>query len=284
MKSELYGILGHPVGHTLSPFMHQAAYAALKMRAQYLAFDVPPSQLAEAVRGLLALGVRGANVTLPHKCEVLKAVDHLDASARLVGAANTLAFDRSEGVTGYNTDALGLLRSVCEAGWKVDGAKVLIIGAGGAARAAVYGMLEGGAERVIVGARRPEQALRLQQDFHAFASVRLQACTLESLSAHMQGAGVLVQATDATMDPEAGEQLAQRIDWQALPTSCKVVDVVYTPEHTAVLEKARLRGHAVLGGLGMLIHQGALAFELWTGRTAPVKAMREAAEAHRAAS
>jgi shikimate dehydrogenase len=276
--TDVYGILGWPVTHSLSPAMHGAAFAALGIDAAYVAFPVSPARLPEALRGLAALGIAGVNVTLPHKETVLPLLDAVEPDARTIGAVNTIVRD-GDRLIGTNTDAPGLVASLVESSVTLAGIDVVIVGAGGAARAAVVGLARAGAARIVVAARRFEQALALVADAHGTglgAAIEAHALdrTLEGPASH---ARLLVQATSATLagKPEA-TAFARSLPLGALPRDAVVTELVYRPRVTAVMREADRLGLRTVDGLGMLLHQGAIAFERWTERPAPLDAMRRA--------
>jgi shikimate dehydrogenase len=276
----VYGIIGWPVWHTRSPAMHAAAFEATGVDATYVAFAVPPDGLEDAIRGLAALGIRGVNVTVPHKERVVPLLDEVDDEARAIGAVNTISLERGR-LLGSNTDASGFVRALAEAGFDPQGVNAIIIGAGGAARAAVAGLARAGAAKITVAARRQAQAETLIGDVDTLGlDAELEAFALEKTPERaFKEARLLIQATSATLDdgPEA-HLFAASLPLQLLPKSAMVTDVVYTPRHTTVLARAETLGLATLDGLGMLLHQGAITFERWTGKPAPLEAMRTALE------
>ncbi len=280
--TDTYGILGYPVSHSRSPAMQNAAFRALGIDATYVTFEVRPEHLVDAVRGLEALSVRGANVTVPHKQAVIGCLEQVTREARAIGAVNTLV--RSEnGFVGHNTDAPGLARSLEEAGVVLSGAHVVVLGAGGAARATVVGLAERGASSIAICARRRDQAETLVRELSSVCGacrLSITALDTETMREVFGGATLLVQSTSATL-PSANdaEGFARSLPLEALPRDASVVDLVYKPRDTTVLRAARAHGLQVVDGLGMLLHQGALAFELWTGRRAPLDAMRAALDA-----
>lgn len=258
-QTRLVGLLGHPVAHSVSPQIHAAAFAAADVDAAYLAFDVTPQDLPAAVGGLRALRVLGANVTVPHKRSALMLVDACTSEAEAVGATNTL-FWQGDRLVGDNTDATGL-QTVLAALDVAPGTTAVLFGAGGAARAAAVALGRLGA-RVEVVARRPEAAgevarlaARVGADVGAVPDPRL-----------------VVNATPLGLH---GEALPER--FMALDTGQVALDLVYGPADTPFLAAARARGAVAEDGLGMLVAQAAGAFERWTGRSAPVEAMRRAA-------
>lgn len=255
--------------------MHNAAFKKLGIDAVYVRFEVHPDKLGDAVRGLSALGIQGANVTVPHKTEVMSLLDDLTPEARAIGAVNTLVRDDAQWI-GHNTDAPALARSLDEAGVVLPDTRVVVLGAGGAARASVVGLAQRGAARIVVAARRREQSEQLVTDLaHVCAPCELVASTLDeaSLRAAFSEANLLVQSTSATLMRDSASAFAASLPIDALPSDASVVDLVYKPRETTVLMRARARGLHCVDGLGMLLHQGALAFELWTGRTAPFEVM-----------
>ncbi len=271
------GVIGWPVEHSRSPAIHSAALAASGIDAVYLAFAVPPERLGSAIEGLRALGVVGANVTLPHKERVMAALDEVDATARAIGAVNTIVRD-GERLIGTNTDGAGLARSLSDSNVELEGARVLVVGAGGAARASVYGLAAAGAERVVVAARRKEAAERLVSGLSTKAE--LIAIDLNDEAAMRDASAssdILVQASSASLH-DAGGTFAAQLPIGSLRESATVVDLVYVPRETAVLKAAAARGLRTIDGLGMLVWQAALAFEHFFGVSPPIDVMRRAAE------
>lgn len=276
---DVYAILGFPVAHSRSPAMHNRAFQTLGIDACYVPFQVAPADLADAVRGLRALGVRGANVTLPHKTAIMPLLDALDPVAEHVGAVNTVLRD-GERLIGTNTDAEGLTRSLREAGVQLAGARAVVLGAGGAARASIVGLAQAGVRRIRVAARQPDRASALADDLRPkLAPAEISACSLEpaALAPAFADTDLLVQATSATLagSPEA-EPFARGLPLSSLPASAVVTDLVYKPIQTTLLRAAAALHLTTVDGLGMLLHQGALAFERWTGQVAPLGPMREA--------
>jgi shikimate dehydrogenase len=279
--TDVYGIFGFPVSHSRSPAMHNRAFSTLGLDAVYVPFAVKPEALADAVLGARALGLRGLNVTLPHKSAVMAHLDHVEADARAIGAVNTLYWQDGK-LCGKNTDAEGLARSLVEADVGLHGARVTVLGAGGAARATVVGLARAGATHITLAARRESEANALVDELRAL----LTPCTLTAsglseplLRAAFASTDVLVQATSATLDngPNA-LSFVSALPLSALPAQAVVTDLVYKPRVTRIMYVAEQRGLRTVDGLGMLLHQGALAFESWTGQAAPVAAMRDALE------
>lgn len=280
----LVGLMGWPVTHSLSPAMHNAAARALGLDLAYVPLPVAPGMVGEAVRGLAALGFLGANVTVPHKQAVLPLLDELDSAAQAIGAVNTIRVlrggengpHRQITLQGTNTDAPGLVADLQAQGLVPGGRDCLVLGAGGAARAAVYALAREGA-RVHLFARRAEQAAQVAALVTSHLSaVRVWAHHWDELPvfvAALQGP-LVVNATPLGMAPHEAVS-----PWPAglpFPAGSFVYDLVYSPPETALLRQARDEGCDGSNGLGMLLHQGALAFEMWTGIRPDVAVMRQA--------
>lgn len=267
-------LLAHPAGHSLSPEMHNAAFEALGIDAVYRAVDVPPVALADRVAELREPETFGANVTIPHKEAVIPLVDRLTDAATAIGAVNTIV-NRGGELLGDNTDAGGFLRALAEGGIPARGADALVLGAGGAARAVVYGLLTAGAEVVHVYNRTPSRAAALAAELAAVGNVRV--VTDDRLGMVGRASSLLVNATSVGMSGHASQgELPCPAD--ALPDGGAVVDIVYRPAQTPLLLEAGSRGLITQNGVAMLVHQGAAALEQWTGRAAPISVMRRALE------
>ncbi|GAC1415524.1 MAG: shikimate dehydrogenase [Actinomycetota bacterium] len=270
-QTRLACIIGHPVDHSLSPLIHNAAFAATGLNWRYLAFDVQPGSLSDAITGLRALNVAGANVTMPHKQAVIELVDEITDDARAIGAINTIA--RSEDdelrLVGYNTDGEGFLRFLSgTAGVQPAGSTVLLLGAGGSARALSVALGHSGAS-VVVSARRHSQAQ------HVALLGRGTAVGWESRNEAAQSAHVIVNATPVSMaepTPSATDN-SELLQVSSFHHGHVVVDLAYVPAESAFLANARKAGANPFNGIGMLVAQAALSFTLWTGIAAPEKEM-----------
>lgn len=272
-------LLGWPVAHSRSPAIHTAALEALSIDAAYLAHAVPPSALELAVQGLRGLGAIGANVTLPHKERVKPFLDHVEPIAEAIGAVNTIVRE-GERLIGTNTDAEGLVRSLREAGLRLDGGSALVVGAGGAARASVLALASLGVARIDVAARQIWSAEQLANDLGRHVSATLAPIDLgdpKPMRRAAENARVMIQATSATLKEADAGAFAARLPIASLPPEAAVVDLVYTPRRTAVLAAAEARELKAVDGLGMLIWQAAIAFERWFGVAPPIDVMRRAA-------
>ena len=269
--TRVVGVIGDPVAHSLSPTLHNAAFAALGLDWVYVAFPVPRGRGADAVAAVPALGLAGFNVTMPHKEDVASACDELTPDAAALRSVNTVVARPDGRTLGDSTDGPGFLDALAGENIAVAGLPVLVLGAGGAARAVVLALGRAGAD-VTVAARRPDAA-------GAAAALAPGARAGALGAADPSGFAVVVNATPLGMS--GGDPLP--VDPQALHADQVVVDLVYHPADTPLLTAARARGAVAVNGLGMLLHQAARSFELWTGHAAPVDAMRAAVTAALAA-
>ncbi len=274
------GIIGYPLGHSASPAFQQAALDHLGLDATYEAWPVEPERLAERVRQLRDADLLGFSVTVPHKETVMPLLDEVDAAARDIGAVNTVVH-RDGRLVGANTDLDGFLQALRDDGaYDPCGCSALLLGAGGAARAVAYALLAEGAARVAIANRSPGRARILAQELSARFPARVDTLTLdpEALAPMLAAASVdlLVNCTSLGMaqgpDPDASP-----IPAALIPARTLVYDLVYNPAETPLLAAARRAGARTLGGLPMLVYQGAAAFRMWTGREAPVDVMMRAA-------
>ncbi len=274
------GLIGFPLGHSISPAFQQPALDSVGIDARYELWETPADALPALGARLRQGDCLGANVTIPHKQAIIPYLDQVDPAAQAVGAVNTIV-KRAGQLLGYNTDVAGFQCAVDQDGeTPLRDSRLLVLGAGGAARAVVAAGLLAGAEEIIVAARRPEQAVRLVDELAAAGlgrgRTRLKALALgdgADLAAAVSRASVLVNATPLGT--------AHRPDAEALPLDPNllhrdllVAELVYNPPETPLLRAARIRGARTVNGLPMLVYQGAAAFELWTGRPAPIELMR----------
>ncbi|ARS89229.1 shikimate dehydrogenase [Natrarchaeobaculum aegyptiacum] len=264
---DVFGLVGNPVGHSLSPPMHEAAYDELGLEARYVTFEPEPDDVEAAVRGAGALGITGLNVTIPFKRDVLEVVDP-DEMAERIGAVNTIDFT-GETVTGHNTDAAGAMRALRDHDVAVDGARAVVVGAGGAGRAIAFGLADAGAS-VEIANRTAERAHDLADEVPGATGHGLEA--LESL---VSEADVLINATSVGMEEDESP-----VPDEYLHGDLAVMDAVYRPLETRLLREAADAGATTVDGAWMLLYQGVEALELWTGRDAPVEAMNEALRSH----
>lgn len=267
-------IIGDPVSHSLSPAIHNAAFAALGLNWVYVAFRVGESRLAAAVEGLRALGAVGFNVTMPHKEAAALLVDELDAEARIIGAVNTVQVKDGR-LIGHNTDGAGLVRSLLvDLAFSVRGKNAVVFGAGGAARAIVVALAAAGCQRLAVINRTKDKADILVE----LVRENFGACEASAFGASadhsdvMRGADLVVNATSVGM--HGGRETP--LDVKLICERHIVYDIVYNPEITTLLAAASAAGAAVMGGKRLLLYQGMASFEIWTGRGAPGLVMESA--------
>ncbi len=263
-KENVYALIGNPVGHSLSPVMHNCAYRDMGLPARYVSFAV--SDLENAVRGIRALAIQGVSVTIPHKVEVMQYLDEVDAEARKIGAVNTILNEGGK-LQGANTDWLGIVRTLKEV-MDIKGSTFVVLGAGGTALAALYGIVHEGGLPVVVN-RTAEKGRQLSL---AWGCAFYPLAEIGSLQADC-----LINTTPLGMYP--------RCDVSPLPPEVLrnfrwVMDVVYNPLSTRLLQDAKLAGCGVLSGLDMFVHQGAEQIKLWTGKEPPRKLMREVVKKH----
>lgn len=258
-KARVAGVMGWPVGHSRSPRLHGHWLREHAIDGAYVPLAVPPERLGDAVRGLGALGLRGCNVTVPHKEAVIPLLDRIDATARATGAVNTVVVEAEGTLSGSNTDVFGFMENLREGApdWRPARTVAVVVGAGGAARAVAWALREAGATEVRVVNRTHDRAARLAADIggpvHAVAWAEREAA--------LDGAGLLVNTTTQGMEGQA--RLDLRLD--ALPRTAIVNDIVYVPLTTPLLADAAARGNPVVDGLGMLLHQARPGFAAWFG-------------------
>jgi len=267
-------VLGHPVGHSLSPAMHNAALAQLGWDGVYVAFDVLPEGLPDAVRGLQALGIAGVNCTIPHKEALIPLMDELSEEAAFIGAVNTIVFRNGRRI-GHNTDAPGFLSALRAAGAEPENKQVLVLGAGGSARAVVVALVGAGAQVTVANRtllRAEELAAELNAKIDADC-VRAAALNETALAPIVAEASIVVNTTSVGMSP--GADAMPEVPLERMRPDAFVYDLIYNPLETRLLREARRRGLRGANGAGMLALQGALALELWTGECAPAELMEQ---------
>jgi len=271
--TQLIGLIGWPTRHSLSPLMHNAAFQSLMLNWSYVPLPVQLGQVENAISGLVALGFRGANITIPYKEAVIPLLHRLSPEAEEIGAVNTIVVEKDATLVGHNTDSLGFIAALQHGGFDPKGRPAVVCGAGGAARAAVHGLLEAGAREITVLNRTIARAEGL---ISQFVDERLQAGRLspETLTRAAGDVDLLVNATPIGMWPHVDGSI-----WPSdlpVPPHLTVFDLVYNPLETHLLQQARVSGARVISGLEMLLQQGAAALELWTGKKAPIATMRAA--------
>jgi shikimate dehydrogenase len=275
----LYGIFGHPLSHTFSPAMHEAAFGKLGIDANYIVLELVPAAFKKLMRQSSQLSLSGFNVTVPYKETVMCYLECVRPEARAIGAVNTV-FKEGKRWVGTNTDMEGFLMALMKDGrFRPAGKKAVILGAGGAARAVVYGLSREGVREVLIADCFPEKARKIaadmrklfkRVDYHAAA-----AGTLEVKEA-LQKADVIINATPLGLKPQDPKVIPEVWIPAAGARKKFFMDLIYNPAQTPFLKAAKKKGHRTLNGLGMLLYQGARALEHWTGQKAPVGVMRQA--------
>ena len=278
-ETQLCGVLGYPVHHSLSPAIHNAAFRHLGLNFVYLAFPIQ-ADVEGAIRGIRALGnLRGFSVTIPHKMAVMPYLDEIEATARHIGSVNTIVKD-GDTLTGYNTDASGALQALRQGCPQLDGQRVLLLGSGGAARAIAFGLaVEGKIEKLtILGIDEAERSA-LVNDLRERTSVSVDGAsvTQETLATGIAGAQVLIHCTPIGMHPNID---ASCVDKTLFTPDLTVMDIVYNPLETQLLREAREAGCRTIRGVEMFVNQAVGQFERWTGQTAPIDVMRGILEEH----
>jgi shikimate dehydrogenase len=275
-KTKVCGVIGDPIEHTMSPVMHNAAFKELGLDYVYVAFRVKGEELPRAIEGMRALGIRGFNVTIPHKVTIMPFLDELDSLARKIGAVNTIVNDAGS-LRGYNTDASGFLRALRDRGFEPEGKQVAMLGAGGASRAISFVLAESGANLVILNRWQEldwaeELARQISDAFKK--EVKALESDETNLEAALDRADIVVNATSVGMSPHIDES---PVPARLLRPGMVVFDIVYNPLKTRLITEAAQAGAETVVGLDMLVWQGALSFEMWTGKKAPVELMKREA-------
>ena len=272
---KLYGIFGYPLGHTISPAIQNSAFRFYGLKSIYFAFECPPARFRFLMRHLRLLVLDGFNLTVPYKEAVIPYLDHLSREAKTIGAVNTVAKEGGRWI-GYNTDAYGFLQGLRETGFKVRGKSAVILGAGGSARAVSFALGQSGVRTVVIANRRRARARQLARQFRVlFPRTRWSNSDLRS-RAFVQAvsqAGLIVNATKVGLRKKDRSLIPKK--W--FPRHrILVYDLIYNPRRTDLLRIARFKGHQIQNGERMLLYQAAKAFEIWTGKRAPIREMKKA--------
>jgi shikimate dehydrogenase len=270
--TQVCGIIGDPIGHSLSPEMQNAAFGAEGLNFIYLPFRVKKEDLGDAISGIRALNIRGLNVTIPHKVHVIPFLDEIDILAEKIGAVNTIVNEKGI-IKGYNTDASGFMKTLQEQNIEPMHKNITVLGAGGAARSIAFVLAESGASLTILN-RHPENAQDLADALNRTFGMVVKAVELSNrnLSESLDGADILVNTTSVGMLPDID---STPVPENLIKSGLIVVDIIYNPLKTRLLKEAEKKGARVIRGIEMLIWQGALAFEFWTGIKAPLETMRK---------
>ena len=270
-STNIVGLIGHPVEHSFSPPMHNAAFAELEMDYAYVAFDVDPADLKSAVEGARSLGIKGLNVTIPHKIEVMGHLDEIDEVAGLIGAVNTIDF---KDMKGYNTDGIGAVRAIEEV-TPIKNRNVVVAGAGGASRAISFYIAKYGADKLTILNRNVERAGALADDVSDSGLIdEVRAGSISEISTCLEDADILIDTTPLGMHPHIDDEpVALASD---MHEDLVVFDAVYNPNETVLIKEALKAGAKPVYGIKMLLYQGAESFRIWTGKEAPVDVMEAA--------
>ena len=267
-STNIVGLIGHPVEHSFSPPMHNAAFKALDMDYAYVAFDVDPSNLKSAIDGAKSLNVKGFNVTIPHKIEVMDCLDEIDEVAGLIGAVNTIDF---KNMKGYNTDGIGAVRAIEEV-TSINNKNVVVAGAGGASRAISFYIAKYGAKSLTILNRNVEKAQKLAGDINLISNV--EADSISEIGNYLPDADILINTTPVGMHPHIDDEPIACAD--DMHEDLVVFDAVYNPNETVLLKEAIKAGAKPVYGIKMLLYQGAESFKIWTGQNPPIDVMEDA--------
>jgi shikimate dehydrogenase len=272
-KTRVCCVIGDPIEHTLSPLIHNAAFKHLKLDLVYVAFRVRKEELENAVKGMRSLGIHGLNVTMPHKNAIIKYLDEVDSTAKFIGSVNTVLNNDGK-LIGFNTDGVGALKALKENQVHLDGKKLLLLGAGGAAQAIAF-QLASEVEEIRILSRDGEKAKQLAEALREKFNRKIVGDMLSAstIKEQLKDADILVNATSVGMHPNPEQTLVNR-EW--LKPNMAVMDIVYNPVETRLLRDAKSVGAKVVYGTEMLVFQGAASFEIWFNRPAPVEVMRKA--------
>ena len=273
-KTAVYAVIGDPIAHSMSPVMQNAAFEAMTLDCVFLAFKVAPAEVENALRGVRGLGIRGLNVTMPHKNAVIAHLDEVDETAKFLGSVNTILNEGGR-LRGFSTDGAGAHRALEENGASLAGKKLVLLGGGGAARTIAFALAKEVGALVLLN-RTPEKTATLAEALNQKFRKKVTAGSLSpsAIQENLRDADVLINATSVGMHPNASQSLVKP-EW--LKPSLTVMDIVYNPLETKLAKDAKAAGAKVVSGLEMLIYQGAASFEIWTGKPAPVEVMRKAA-------
>ena len=267
----IVGLIGHPVEHSFSPPMHNAAFDALNMDCAYVAFDVNPNDLKSAIEGAESLNIKGFNVTIPHKVDVMQYLDELDEVARLIGAVNTIDF---KNLKGYNTDGIGAVKAIAEV-TSIKNKNVVVAGAGGASRAISFYIAKYGAESLTILNRNEVKAESLASDVSDSGLIgEVASDSINAIGNYMESADVLIDTTPLGMHPNINDEPIVKADM--MDEDLVVFDAVYNPNETVLIKEAIKANAKPVYGIKMLLYQGAESFKIWTGKTAPVDVMEKA--------
>lgn len=270
-STSIVGLIGHPVEHSFSPPMHNAAFEELKMDYAYVPFDVDPLKLKQAIEGAQSLNIKGFNVTIPHKINVMEYLNEIDEVAELIGAVNTIDF---KNMKGYNTDGIGAIKAIQEVE-DVKNKKVIVAGAGGASRAISFYIAKYGADTLTILNRNVERADKLSKDVGDSGLIGdVKADSISNINTYIDDCDIVIDTTPVGMHPNINDNPILTAD--KMHEDLIVFDAVYNPNETVLIKEALKANAKPVYGIKMLLYQGAESFEIWTGKKAPVDAMEKA--------
>ncbi len=276
LNTKLLGLIGHPIKHTYSPFIHNVTFELKKLDYIYLPFDIPPSTLKTAVKGMVALGIKGFNVTIPHKENILQLMHNVSEEASIVGAINTVVNDLGK-LSGFNTDVHGVYETLLPYKDEITGNEMCVVGAGGAARAVIYTLIRYFKPNIIFLINRTEQKAESLKNYFIekmkFDNFKTRELFPPDLVDVFQNSKLIINATSVGMFPDSDDIITN------LESSFNkdqiVLDLVYNPPQTQLLKLAASKGATILDGIKMLVYQAAKSFELWTGEQMPVEQLHK---------
>lgn len=272
----LLGLIGYPLKHSKSPHMHNTSFEALGLDHVYMAFEVQDGHIKEALDALKILGAIGGNITMPHKTKVVEYLDDISPDAKIIGSVNTIKIDEDRKITGYNTDGRGFVRALQENGVDFKGKKIVLAGAGGAARAVATQLAFDGAGELVMFNRTVESAKTITDNINdniPTCKARSEAMDEAKLVEEIKDAAVLVNCTSLGMKATIDQAIISSPD--QLPKDIFVADIVYDPDQTKLLKIAEQAGVRYMNGLMMMIWQGAIAFNIWTGKDMPIDLIKK---------
>ena len=273
-KTRVCGVIGNPIKHTLSPTIQNAAFNHLKLDFVFLAFEVKAVELENALRGMRGFGIHGLNVTMPYKNKVISYLDELDSPVQFLGSANTILNEDGK-LSGFSTDGVGARNALKENGIDLSDKKVLLLGAGGAAKAIAFSFAQEAGSFCILN-RDSEKAIMLAYALNHIFGTKIAGGALSSsaVQKNLQDADIVVNATSVGMHPHVNQSLVAP---QWIKPNLTVMDIVYNPFETKLAKDAKAAGAKIISGVEMLIYQGAASFKIWTGKSAPIEVMKNAA-------
>lgn len=269
-KTKNIGVIGCPIGHSLSPLMQNIAIADSGLDYVYTAMLVHPHKLKEAIKGLHALNYRGVNVTIPHKIDVIPLLDEIDENAKMIGAVNTILFE-DNCIKGFNTDSIGFINSLYNHNVKIKDEHAILLGAGGAARAVIWGLIKAGIKSIVIGVRNQVKAQPLAAAFKEYLDIQVIDWTTDKFQDKLSNTSLIINATPLGMHPNIEEK--PPVQWSKISNKIVAYDLIYNPPVTKFLSEAKQNGHEIINGAEMLVEQGAESFKIWTGIVPNTKKM-----------